>query len=332
MNKLKYHLLLIGLWGLGLYSAQAQLLVNEIKVNAPGQDDPFEFIELKGTPNTTINNYYFVAFEGDPGSAGEADIVFPVNNVTLKGNGLLLYATSLGYSNIPAETNFVDTLLFAIPGGYIENGSNTFATIFSTIPIVRGFDYDSDNDGVLELPPGAVVIDAVGYTNGNPDAILYNGITALTQSAGTPDALVRFYGNAVPNSFSAWYNGDLLGDPNTVMFDPLKVSANFPSGGMLSPGNHNLPNSLSVRSLNQQLQFMVYPNPATDMLMLEIQQNVTSAYHIIITDMTGKVILNNSENTSVNKFIDISALNNGMYMISVVLNDGTVNHARFIKQ
>jgi carbamoylphosphate synthase small subunit len=33
-----------------LLSANAQLLLNEVKVNPPGNDNPFEFIELKDHP------------------------------------------------------------------------------------------------------------------------------------------------------------------------------------------------------------------------------------------------------------------------------------------
>ena len=50
-------------------NAKAQLLLNEVKVNPPLNDNPFEFIELKGTPGSLITNTYLIVLEGDSGSA-----------------------------------------------------------------------------------------------------------------------------------------------------------------------------------------------------------------------------------------------------------------------
>jgi hypothetical protein len=125
----------------------AQLLLNELYVNSPGADEPFEFIELKGTPGSTLNNIYVVVFESDSGSAGNADVVIPLNGVTLGSNGLLFIGTSLGYPDIPSETVFKDTLLFGLP--LLENGSISFTVMFSPIPMLKDVDYDTNNDGVL---------------------------------------------------------------------------------------------------------------------------------------------------------------------------------------
>ena len=45
-----------------------------------------------------------------------------------------------------------------------------------------GTDLDTDNDGVLELPAGVVLIDAVGWTDGGAGDRVYGGVV-LTQSA-----------------------------------------------------------------------------------------------------------------------------------------------------
>jgi len=143
-----------------LNTLNAQLLLNELYVNRPGalgNDEPYEFIELKGTPGTTLNKLYVVAFESDSGSAGNADLVIPINNVTLGANGLIFIGTQLGYPSVNPETVFIDTLIFGLP--ILENGSISFAVIFSNTPILTDVDYDTNNDGVLDLPPGAVVQD-----------------------------------------------------------------------------------------------------------------------------------------------------------------------------
>ena len=42
------------------------LLLSELKVNPPGPEDaPYEFIELRGAPNSTLTNVYLLAIEGE---------------------------------------------------------------------------------------------------------------------------------------------------------------------------------------------------------------------------------------------------------------------------
>lgn len=286
----------------------AQLVLNEIFVNPPGPDNPFEFIELRGTPNTTLNNIFLCVFEGDSASAGNCDLSIPLNGVTIGSNGLIFVGTSIGYPNIPSETYFKDTLLFGIPGGYLENGSTTFALVFSTVNIIEDADYDFDNDGNLDLPQGAVLLDAVGWTNGDPYAVIYGGVV-LTQSQGTPDAAVRFYDNMTPFSKPAWYNGDVF-DLNT--FDPLEISDNFPFDEEtgLTPGSHNIPNDGVGFAKTSQNQPKLYPNPVQNILFAE----GLSDERVSIIDLSGRIV---EQVWSVNNKLEIntSGYNSGLYFL-----------------
>jgi len=310
--KTKSLLFLIAFQVLFLLNVKAQLLLNEVKVNPPGNDNPFEFIELKGTPGSLISNTYLLVLEGDSGSAGNADLVIRLNNITLGSNGLYFIGTSLGYT-IPAPTILRDTLIFGIPGGILENGSSTFMIVFSNTPIVYGLDYDSNNDGVLELPAGAAIIDSFGWiSSGVTDAVLYTS-AVISQSAGTPDAAVRFYGNSTANSAAAWYCGDLIGTGVSGTFDALELSFNFPAGGALSPGDHNLPNTLSVKEMQAPNKLMLSPNPAQNIVKVN---GIKGNANYQIFDMTGKlrmsgqIIANQSE-------IDVQDFTDGLYLLKV---------------
>lgn len=304
--------------------SHAQLLLNEVKVNPPGNDNPFEFIELKGTPGSLITNTYLVILEGDSGSAGNADLVIRLNNITLGSNGLYFIGTSLGYT-INSPTIMRDTLIFGIPGGIIENGSSTFMLVFSTTPIVYGLDYDINNDGNPEFPQGASVLDSFGWISaGVTDAVLYSS-AVLTQSSGTPDAAVRFYGNNTANSAAAWYCGDLVGTGVSSTFDALEVSFNFPTGGALSPGDHNLPNTLGINKLNSK-RIVLSPNPAADRINL----NGISFSHNLpfqIFDMTGRMQLE-GQITQGRGEIDVKELRNGVYILRIV-EQGEVYCSKF---
>lgn len=290
-----------------LNSIHAQLLLNELYVNRPGSlgtDEPYEFIELKATPGTTLNKLYVVAFESDSGSAGNADLVIPINNVTVGANGLIFIGTQLGYPNINPETVFIDTLIFGLP--ILENGSISFATIFSNTPILKDVDYDTNNDGVLDLPPGAVVQDAVGWTNGELTALIYGGVS-LTQSAGTPDAAVRFFDNTTPFSQAAWYNGDLA---TATTFDNLEISSNFPDGGGITPGDINIPNNgLGIQT--QESSVVVFPNPCEDKLYVK-RLNPMANINWTLTAIDGKTA---NVTIQTDGSLDTSLFANGVYVL-----------------
>lgn len=313
---------------LSIGGIQAQALLNEVKVNPPGTDEPFEFIEIKGTAGAVLNNLYITAFEGDSGSAGNCDRVFPIRNVTLGSTGLLFVGSSLGYSSVPAGTVYKDTLVFGVPGGVFENGSISFLLIFSPVPIVQGSDYDTNNDGNLELPTGAVVLDAMGWTNGDPSSRVYGGVT-LTQSVGTPDAAVRFFGNTTANSVSAWYNGDLVGSGNSVTFDPLEISSNFPAGGKLSPGDHNFPNPNAIADRSSSdFSFSVSPNPVVDFLQIKGERDLRNL-NIRIFDLQNRCI-KTIDNFTTNSVLDLSSISDGVYLL-ILENEGRKDYIRFVK-
>lgn len=291
--------------------AHAQLLLNEIVVNPPGSDEPFEFIELKGNPGSTLNNIYVCVFEGDSASAGNLDLVIPLNNITLGSNGLLLIATSLGFPNVTAATTFIDTLNFGIPGGVLENGNTTFTVIFSPIPMVHNADYDTNNDGILDLPLGAILQDAVGWNNGDLTALIYGGVV-LTQSAGTPDAAVRFFENTTPFSKPAWYNGDLIVGNN---FDSLEISSNFPMGGSITPGDFNTPYSVGIeQAIESNLE--IYPNPCSNQFRISGLQNEVS---FKVYDLTGRTFIQGLTSDGIVEIPNITA--SGTYFVSITLKE-----------
>jgi len=304
--------------GLSLNS-NAQLLLNEMIVNPPGTDDPFEFIELKGEPGSSINQLFLCVFEGDSASAGNCDLAIPLRNITLGSNGLLFVGSTLGYPNLPSATVKRDTLLFAVPGGYLENGNTTFALVFSTTNIIEDVDYDTNNDGVLDLPQGAVLMDAVGWTNGDQYAKIYGGVT-LTQSAGTPDAAVRFFGNTTAFSKPAWYNGDLT---DLTVFDQLEISDNFPVGGAVTPGNHNVPNNgVGFESIQNNVS-SVYPNPASEFIQFT---NVNEDADFTVLQPNGQVAMKGICKGS----NSVKELANGAYYIVYNDNFGSTRLERLI--
>lgn len=78
----------------------------------------------------------------------------------------------------------------------------------------------------------------------------------------------------------------------------------------------------------------VYPNPTRDVLMVEISNsNIPDNTHLTLSDVTGRKVVDQIWlNTTATQHLDVAALSNGVYVLSLVRNDGTVmsNH-RVIK-
>jgi hypothetical protein len=221
----------------------AGLLLNEIVADTPGTDTPFEFVEIKGIPGQVLSDIYFVSVEGDSASQGLADVVVNLSGSQIGSNGLLIIkADGIGHTVPPETTIVIGPETFNSGGGALENGSNSFVLIKSPTPINIASDLDPENDGVLNLPEGATLIDAVGWLDGGAGDIAYGAI--LTQAATfPPGAATRFpHDNRVSNS-NAWYSGDLVGTNSSVTYTSVAASrsANFPEGGLLTPGAFNVP-------------------------------------------------------------------------------------------
>ncbi|MBK7128538.1 MAG: T9SS type A sorting domain-containing protein [Crocinitomicaceae bacterium] len=102
---------------------------------------------------------------------------------------------------------------------------------------------------------------------------------------------------------------------------------NTPSGTVGVPGNiqagvtiGNDPCYLNLAEDRQTIS--VYPNPAHEQLFVS-PMNMPYT----ISDMSGRVIISGQ---TMNSAIDISSLNSGVYLISVMLSDGTTSVMKFI--
>lgn len=237
----KFYLCVTSLFFLSAVNAQTpNLRLNEILSNPAGTDAPYEFVEIKGVAGANISNVYFVSIESDNGGGtGTADMVTLVST-TVGSNGLIMIkapGATNGFS--PAVgTTVVEDAQLATGGTGIENGSTSFLLIYSpTNAIVENTDYDSNNDGTLELPAGAVVIDAVAFSDGGSNDVWYGGVVLATE----PGAAVRFPNNNTASSASAWYWGQMTGTNSSVTFSSTNRSPNFPAGGELTPGSLNGP-------------------------------------------------------------------------------------------
>lgn len=77
-----------------------------------------------------------------------------------------------------------------------------------------------------------------------------------------------------------------------------------------NPTNPNYPTSYNIIAEIDNREFFVYPNPAKDFIILYRKYSIDD-YHISVADMSGKVLISESNND----IIDISRLPNGFYLL-----------------
>lgn len=84
---------------------------------------------------------------------------------------------------------------------------------------------------------------------------------------------------------------------------------------------------LGVMQNSTEKKLMVHPNPATNFLNLQLPNN-TTIDKITITDLTGKIIKEQTRNTNV---VNVESLANGMYILQAFSGDDKFE-TKFVKQ
>ena len=83
-----------------------------------------------------------------------------------------------------------------------------------------------------------------------------------------------------------------------------------------------------IESINHPNQLLIFPNPATNTLYIQSQQEG----NLMLTDITGRVILQASTPLNYQKAIDISMLAKGVYLLRFSSNDGAVETVKVVKE
>jgi hypothetical protein len=246
---------------IGASDQTAPVVINEVLANPPGNDGPgFEYIELRGTPGLNVGGLYVLGVEGDAGGTqGLANLVLQLPTGALIGsNGLLLIrGTTSTPASIEAGTSIVTFAALDSASGAIQNGSqsvilvNPGSNTFTTTS-----DLDAANNGVLTLPSGATLLDAVGWKDVAAATDFAYGVD-LTQLNGTAlrytnEAVSRLVDEGTPLSGGAWFGGTLQTAAPTLYQPTFAASGNpasfnLPTGSgspNITPGGVNYPGTV----------------------------------------------------------------------------------------
>jgi hypothetical protein len=147
--------------------APVPLRINELLKNSPGADDDHEFVEVYGEPNTNLSDYSILVLESDLSAnetIGVVDLIIPLSSTD--GDG------------------FFASAFF---GDEFENGSISLILVRDLdAAVVVGTDLDADDDGEIDSPPWAELLDSVALIDdegdiGYSEALLHNHVGGLAE-------------------------------------------------------------------------------------------------------------------------------------------------------
>ncbi|MDJ0553330.1 MAG: endonuclease/exonuclease/phosphatase family protein [Microcoleaceae cyanobacterium MO_207.B10] len=130
--------------------SDSNLVINEVYVSHVGTDDT-EFIEIFGTPGTSLDGLSFIAVEGDSFGPGTIDARFDFDSThTIGDNGFFLVGNPTGLAN-----NYAVAPNAEISNNFLENSSSTFALV------------ETSSISGTSVTGNEVVIDTVALTDGD---------------------------------------------------------------------------------------------------------------------------------------------------------------------
>jgi hypothetical protein len=198
------------------------------------------------------------------------------------------YANTVKFFEFPCSygTNFTD------------NFSATYTSGGNTIYRSGTINFNADASGILNTSFGS-----------------FSSVLRIKTVQNIKDSMSVMGNPVVTNTVSTIYN---FMDPAykhplfQVIYNVVTVMGNSTSMKMVRTYD---PNSNGVNELSNNNNFSVYPNPANK--LITVNYNNALPTEIEISDITGKVALQNLLNSSGTETFDISGLNKGLYFISL---------------
>jgi hypothetical protein len=192
--------------------------------------------------------------------------------------------------------------------------------------IAAGHTLESMKTGLLAAHPGKIRAYTSGYSNSMNCAtamswISSNGFTSTPIDSGA--AQVAYYGGfGMPTIVI------LAGTSHRVIYTDIGFSSSDTTAMKDSINKFFNPASTNVANVNASFgSISLFPNPATNILSIEMQLMESGRLQIQIADITGKTIsIVGDENVKVGSFsktINISNFANGLYMVKATVNGNT---------
>ena len=122
--------------------------------------------------------------------------------------------------------------------------------------------------------------------------------------------------SVVSSSGDSYSNGGVNMD---YTLGEIVVETQTNSTTILTQGFHQGVLKVSTQVENIAIKTKVYPNPASDYLIIELEQSVNA--DILVYDINGKLVIKDKLNDEQQKQLDFSFLNQGNYLLHINIAD-----------
>ncbi|MGQ0827810.1 MAG: T9SS type A sorting domain-containing protein [Bacteroidota bacterium] len=216
-----------------------------------------------------------------------------------------------------------------VNGVYITNTTYAALSIRDGDMFARKFgDTTGTNSGLAQgTYPDWFKLSITGYRGGN----------VITDTVNFYLADYRFANSAKDYIVTNWQWVDLisLGNVDSLIFN-LSSSDNG-LYGMNTPGFFAIDDFITastatgIVSENKEVSLNVFPNPSSNQLTIDLSNVSESQVKVDVTDIQGKLMYSEIQNTGKSFHMNISNFENGIYFINISGENTSMNQ-KFIKQ
>ncbi|TAL58674.1 MAG: T9SS type A sorting domain-containing protein [Bacteroidetes bacterium] len=225
------------------------------------------------------------------------------------------------------------------------NGSANSSVSGGITPYTFSWSNGATGATATGLPAGTytlAVADANGCTKTATVAIaqpaaISSSLTVVNESScGATDgsASAGVSGGTLPYSYS-WSNGQTNATATGLTSGTYTLVITDANGCTHNPGAATVSCPNGVTQLSMQNEFIIFPNPASGIFTLDAGQQSSDEKQIIIYNVYGEKIYNNSHfqiNSFSNFQIDLSVQPSGIYFINIKTEHGIVNKKIIIQK
>jgi hypothetical protein len=238
------------------------------------------------------------------------------------GGKMLFLNDSIGYALAAYRSNpFKITLLKTV-----DYGTNWTETFVDSVSLIKDFDFPSPDIGYLTLKNTSVFKTVNGGANWSqlvsPSTMTANVIKFANDTLG----YLGYDGGKLwrtVNGGTSWNQEATNCNTSIVRIFTFDTVAYFQeySGEVFKRGLS--PVGLKESAGNEALDLVVFPNPSNDILTIDLSDQMLT--RVVITDLLGKTVRNFSVNKTAHRYeVSVSDLNAGLYILTIVTPDGSI--------
>lgn len=216
-----------------------------------------------------------------------------------------------------------------------KNGDQNNCQFFSPLCTYEGMDSLLNLRYMIMAVDNHTLVSPVGYVwhnirDNHPEIELYQSDESHPSLAGSYAAACTFYSilfekNPDNITFNPGIDDQMANiirnTTKNLVYDSLSKWSFLPNA---------TDDTLSVGQIDQA-QVKLYPNPVYDNLTLELTNFNVETFDVCIYNTIGILVKEYTGKTNIKETIDVSDLDNGIYLVRVKSNNNTVYNTKFIK-